>query len=237
MTAPRMSRSLVGLAIVAAAAVGLDGCGPQQSPVTQTSNNAVSPVPAPTLTTAPDNGGTARAANVAPTTTPEGAPPRVGQPVPPLSNNDAGPGVGAPAAMPAPATATAMPPAQQARPLAQPSPQAAPSGHLGRVSQIEAIRERPPGTGKGAVVGGVLGALVGNQFGHGGGKAAMTVVGAAGGAVAGNNVERNINKRIVGYRVTVKLDNGKLRTYEKPRLDGLQVGDRVRIDGQRLRRA
>ena len=34
----------------------------------------------------------------------------------------------------------------------------------------------------------------------------MTVVGAAGGAVAGNNVERNINKRVVGYRVTVRLD-------------------------------
>jgi outer membrane lipoprotein SlyB len=231
MSAPRMRRSIVDLSIVAATALGLAACGPQQSAGTQTASSTASP--APVLTAAADGGGTARADNAAPTNVPNSAPPRIGQPVPPLSNNDAGPAAGAPA----PATATPVPAPPPARPIAERAPQAAPSAHLGRVSQIEAIRERPPGTGKGAVVGGVLGALVGNQFGHGSGKAAMTVVGAAGGAVAGNNVERNINKRVVGYRVTVRLDNGKLRTYEKPRLDGLQVGDRVRIDGQRLRRA
>ena len=106
----------------------------------------------------------------------------------------------------------------------------------GRVTRIEPIRERPPGTGKGAVVGGVLGAVVGNQFGHGAGKAAMTVAGAAGGAVAGNNVERNINKRVVGYRIVVALDSGRHRTYERPRLDGLRVGDRVGVEGGHLRR-
>jgi len=233
MSTPRMRRSIVEWSIAAAMTLGVAACGPQQSSGTQTASNTASPAsPAPVLAAA-DGGGTVRAGDAAPMTVPDKAPPRVGQPVPPLSNNDAGPAADAPA----PATTPSVPAAPSTRPVAAPAPQAAPSAHLGRVSQIEAIRERPPGTGKGAVVGGVLGALVGNQFGHGGGKAAMTVVGAAGGAVAGNNVERNINKRVVGYRVTVRLDNGKLRTYERPRLDGLQVGDRVRIDGQRLRRA
>src|SRR5258705_347547 len=56
-------------------------------------------------------------------------------------------------------------------------------------------------------------------------------------AVAGNNVERNMNKRIVGYRVSVRLDNGQARTFTEPRLDGLRVGDRVRVDGKHVRRA
>ena len=108
---------------------------------------------------------------------------------------------------------------------------------MGEVRAIEPIRERPPGTGKGAVIGGVLGGVVGNQFGHGTGRAALTVLGAAGGAVAGNNVERNMSKRIVGYRVSVRLDNGQARTFTEPRLDGLQVGDRVRVQGKHVRRA
>ena len=159
MSAPRMRRSIVGLSIVAAAALGLSGCGPQQSAGTQTASSTASP--APVLTAAADGGGTARADNAAPTNVPDSAPPRIGQPVPPLSNNDAGPAAGAPA----PATATPVPAPTPARPIAERAPQAASSAHLGRVSQIEAIRERPPGTGKGAVVGGVLGALVGNQSG------------------------------------------------------------------------
>jgi outer membrane lipoprotein SlyB len=65
----------------------------------------------------------------------------------------------------------------------------------------------------------------------------MTVLGAAGGAVAGNNVERNMNKQIVGYRVSVQLDNGQTRTYEEKSLNGLQIGDRVRVDRGHLRRA
>ncbi|HEY9027901.1 MAG TPA: glycine zipper 2TM domain-containing protein [Burkholderiaceae bacterium] len=107
----------------------------------------------------------------------------------------------------------------------------------GEVRSIEPIEERPQGSGAGAVIGGVLGGVVGNQFGHGNGRTAMTVLGAAGGAVAGHNVERSINKRIVGYRVSVRLDNGQVRTFQEPRLDGLRVGDRVRIEGKHLHRA
>jgi outer membrane lipoprotein SlyB len=117
---------------------------------------------------------------------------------------------------------------------AQPAPN--PALH-GEVRGIEAIRERPQGTGKGAIIGGVLGAVVGNRFGHGNGRAAMTVLGGAGGAVAGNNVERNMNEGVVGYRVVVRLDNGQQRTYEEPRLDGLQIGDRIRVDHGHIRRA
>ena len=117
---------------------------------------------------------------------------------------------------------------ERARPVA--------SNRLGEVRHIEEIRTRPQGSGTGAVIGGVLGGLVGNQFGHGGGKAATTVLGAAGGAVAGNNIERNRNEGVSGYRVTVQLDNGQSRTFQESRLDGLRIGDRVRIDNGNLHR-
>ena len=124
------------------------------------------------------------------------------------------------------------------RPVVQPAPvvQAVPSGQIGSIDSIEPIRQRPQGSGTGAVVGGVLGAVVGNQFGHGLGRAAMTGVGAAGGAIAGNNVERNYKTAVVGYRVNVRLDNGHTRTFQRTSVGDLHVGDRVRVDANGFRR-
>ena len=102
--------------------------------------------------------------------------------------------------------------------------------NIGSVESIEPIRERPQGSGAGAVIGGVLGAVVGNQFGHSAGRAAMTGLGAVGGAVAGNNIERNHREGITGYRISVRLDNGTTRTYERADVSNLQVGDRVHLD-------
>jgi outer membrane lipoprotein SlyB len=112
-----------------------------------------------------------------------------------------------------------------------------PSGHLGSIASIEPIRERPQGTGAGAVVGGVLGGVVGHQFGSGLGRTAMTGLGAAGGAIAGNNVERNVRTKVVGYRIHVRLDNGRMRTFERSQIGNLHVGDRVRVDEHGLRRS
>ena len=122
--------------------------------------------------------------------------------------------------------------------MVQPAPvvQAAPSGQIGSIDSIEPIRQRPQGSGTGAVIGGVLGAVVGNQFGHGLGRAAMTGVGAAGGAIAGNNVERNYKTAVVGYRVNVRLDNGHTRTFQRTSIGDLHVGDRVRVDANGFRR-
>ena len=103
-------------------------------------------------------------------------------------------------------------------------------GRIGSVASIEPIRERPQGTGAGAVIGGVLGAVVGNQFGHGAGRAGMTGAGAIGGAIAGNNLERNHRETITGYRVGIRLDNGTTRSFERTQIGGLHVGDRVRLD-------
>jgi hypothetical protein len=60
------------------------------------------------------------------------------------------------------------------------------------------------------------------------GNIAPTILGAAGGVLAGNGVERNVQKR-VSYRVTVRMDDGSFRTVSQPTAPTVAVGDRVRI--------
>lgn len=214
-----MFRAAAASTLAGAALLGLSGCGPQSNATTP-----VAAVPAATVQQAPAVQPAPAYAinNGAATQQP------AGQPVP-------APNYYAQNPAPAPAPQAYAPPAQPAPQTAPtPAPRAVNTALRGEVRGIEPIRERPQGSGAGAVVGGVLGAVVGNQFGGGSGRTAMTVVGGVGGAVAGNNVERNMNKKITGYRVSVRLDNGQTKTYEESRLDGLQIGDRVRIEGHRV---
>ena len=115
-------------------------------------------------------------------------------------------------------------------------PRAVDRSRVGSITGIEPIRERPQGSGTGAVIGGVVGAVVGNQFGSGSGRAAMTGAGAVGGAIAGNNIERNRNTRVVGYRVSIRLDNGTTRTFQRTQVGNLHVGDRVELDAESFHR-
>lgn len=159
----------------------------------------------------------------------------------------------APVAKPAPEPVAKPAPVHVAKPVAKPAAKpvavkeepkaeviqvaaAPPSNTVGAVQRIDPIVEADT-TGVGAVAGGALGGVLGHQFGKGNGKTAMTVLGAVGGAVAGHQVEKAHNTRVVGYRVQVQLDNGETRTFESTQLDGLKVGDRVRVDQGQLRRA
>ena len=105
----------------------------------------------------------------------------------------------------------------------------------GRVVAIDVVREGSGRTtGGGAVVGGIIGGVLGHQVGSGRGNDAATVAGAVGGAVVGNEVEKRRNAADESYRVTVQLRDGREATYTQESLNGLRVGDRVRIDGNRL---
>lgn len=89
----------------------------------------------------------------------------------------------------------------------------------------------------GTVIGGVAGALLGNQIGGGTGKTVATIAGGAGGAYAGNRVQDNMQKndvvtttkrecktvydksqKLVGYDVTYRLNDkeGVTRTSYRP---------------------
>jgi outer membrane lipoprotein SlyB len=99
----------------------------------------------------------------------------------------------------------------------------------GTVSTIRATEVMAKPTGVGAVAGGVLGAVVGNQMGGGNGRTVMTVVGAAGGAYAGNEVEKRHNSQM-RYTVYVRLDNGGHRTFYLNQPPHFNEGQRVRIE-------
>ena len=105
-------------------------------------------------------------------------------------------------------------------------------GDYARVVAIDV--ERTGGsTGAGAVIGGIAGGVLGHQIGSGRGNDAATVAGAIGGAVVGNEVEK---RRASGerYRITVRFRDGRESTYVQNDLNGIRVGDRVRVDGDHL---
>lgn len=73
------------------------------------------------------------------------------------------------------------------------------------------------GIGAGTVIGGVVGGVLGSQVGGGTGKDVATVAGVVGGAM-------------------VRLDNGGYQTVTQPSVTSLRVGDRVRIENDRVSR-
>ncbi|WP_227753926.1 MULTISPECIES: glycine zipper 2TM domain-containing protein [Ramlibacter] len=82
----------------------------------------------------------------------------------------------------------------------------------------------------GAIIGGVAGAVLGNQIGGGSGRDAATVLGAVGGAAVGSQVGRGATAAQPTYRVTVQTDQGTMRYYDVGATGDLRVGDRVRVE-------
>src|SRR3989442_7305304 len=119
-----------------------------------------------------------------------------------------------------------------AAPIAQAPQLAVPHGVLGTVESVQEVTMPGDRSGVGAVGGGIAGAVLGNQFGHGTGRSIMTVLGAAGGALAGKEIEKqhNATKR---WDVTVRMDDGSYHTLSSPSLPYWHAGDRVRfLDGK-----
>ncbi len=101
-----------------------------------------------------------------------------------------------------------------------------------RQGQVNGVAVGNTTIGLGTVAGGVLGGLLGSQVGGGNGRTAMAVLGAAGGAYAGNTVEKNM-KKVTVYDVRVRMDNGTTRNMEIS--SAVPVGSRVTVEGKNLR--
>jgi outer membrane lipoprotein SlyB len=103
----------------------------------------------------------------------------------------------------------------------------------GTVEAISAVKQEGHGTGIGAVGGAVAGGVVGNQFGGGGGRTAMTLLGALGGGLAGNSVEKHLRSE-TDYSVRVRMENGHTRTFTYKNPPPFQQGERVHIQNGTL---
>lgn len=109
------------------------------------------------------------------------------------------------------------------------------SAGYGTIESIQVTNGEGRTSGAGAIVGGLVGALAGNQVGSGGGRTAATVAGGVAGAAIGNRVEsnRNATEGQQMYSVNVRLDNGEYRNVTQDSVYDLRVGNRVRIvDGR-----
>lgn len=110
----------------------------------------------------------------------------------------------------------------------------APSVQYGTVNRIEVLRDEGPPVPVGALLGGIAGGVIGHQIGGGTGNTVATIAGAIGGALVGNEVQKQ--QQVAGdrYRVTVQLDSGGLATFEQRQSMVLRLGDRVRVENNRV---
>lgn len=100
--------------------------------------------------------------------------------------------------------------------------------NCGIVVTTREVMNRGDGSGLGAAGGAVVGGLLGNQVGGGHGKEAMTVVGALGGAFAGNEIEKRV-KATSSYQTTIRMSDGSSRTIAQATQPNWHNGDEVRI--------
>lgn len=99
----------------------------------------------------------------------------------------------------------------------------------GVVSNAHTETRKGKASGVGAAGGAVAAGVVGHQMGGGSGKTALTVLGAVGGAVAGNEIEKNMKKYTV-WVTTVTFKDGTKKKYEAKADPGLKSGDLVKIE-------
>jgi outer membrane lipoprotein SlyB len=116
-------------------------------------------------------------------------------------------------------------------------PQAPVCASCGSVESVTAVQRAVKPTSPisiGSVAGGVIGAALGNQVGHGNGRALATVIGAVGGGYAGHTIEGHVRKETV-YQVGVRMEDGSRRTIESATAPA--VGSRITVDGNSLQGA
>jgi len=113
------------------------------------------------------------------------------------------------------------------RPAAR-TPLAAVCAECGIVQSVQEIDAKGEGSGLGAAGGAVVGGILGHQVGGGDGKKIMTVVGAVGGAVAGNEIEKRA-KTTKTYEVTVRFDDGSSRVFTEANVPSWRNGDKVKV--------
>lgn len=111
----------------------------------------------------------------------------------------------------------------------------------GVVQSIELVQQDSRNTGStiglGTVAGAVVGGIVGNQVGSGGGRTAATVIGAAGGAYVGHELENRPQQQVVNmYKITVRMENGSYQTVMQSTAPDLRIGDHVVLENGVLQR-
>ena len=106
----------------------------------------------------------------------------------------------------------------------------------GTVESIRTVEVRDEAGGASGVANGPAGSGPGEQAVRENRGTAVTLLEAAGAAISGNEIEKNMKRRYA-YRVTVRMDDGSFRTVSLSSPPALAVGDKVRVVEGRLVRS
>ncbi|KVE33710.1 glycine zipper 2TM domain-containing protein [Burkholderia sp. TSV86] len=130
-------------------------------------------------------------------------------------------------------TAAAPQPQYAQQPYSPQPSQASYCSSCGTVAAIVPVRSAGTSSGLGAIGGAAAGGFAGNQFGHGNGRAAMTILGALGGGLAGNAIEKQVRSE-TDYQVRVQMQDGSTRTFTYRNPPPFGQGQRVRVENGTL---
>jgi len=99
---------------------------------------------------------------------------------------------------------------------------------LGTVESVREVTIDRGQTGVGTAGGAIVGGVAGSTIGGGRGQIIASVLGAIAGGVAGQAVEGGLSKR-TGLEITVRFENGEVRSIVQEADEKFYVGDRVRV--------
>ena len=100
------------------------------------------------------------------------------------------------------------------------------AGHVTDIRDVTLYGSR--NSGFGATVGALLGGIAGSNVGSGLGRAVATTAGAAAGGVAGQRAGEAHRDTTIS-RLTVRLENGDVRTYDIESGEPFRIGEPVKI--------
>jgi len=98
------------------------------------------------------------------------------------------------------------------------------AGTVESIRQVDAQKYVP---GAGAIAGGLIGGGLGSLVGGGSGKTAAIIVGAIGGGLVGNEMQKSQTQLI--WEIGIRYDDGGYGTITQSQSPGLRIGDRVRV--------
>jgi outer membrane lipoprotein SlyB len=102
-------------------------------------------------------------------------------------------------------------------------------GYLATIQAVREVKEDGQHTALGPIAGGIAGAVLGDQIGKGhGSRKVITLIGAAGGALAGREIEQKA-RATSHWEIDVRRDDGSYQTVRSDVQPPYQPGERVRL--------
>jgi outer membrane lipoprotein SlyB len=111
------------------------------------------------------------------------------------------------------------------------------AGNLATVQSVREVKDPGQHTGLGPIAGGIAGAVLGDQVGgKGNTRKVLTVLGAAGGAYAGREIEKQA-RATKHWEIDLRRDDGAIETIRSDVAPPYAAGDRVRVVEGRIQPA